>query len=208
MRATTSPSVYLEALRLGRLDGKPTSLLSVLPKDQHYISYSTCLQQTSASTTNAKQARVIVFTEGLEYPNASFTEIARKSTRGINPWYLPEVVLPDGLQDRSQAILFSITTEADYKSLLRYSQYYPSGQPDSTQYREDNLDSYKCVPLEPSQNVKDGKIIVDTESGELLSQVLKEDKPGKVKKGAGVTPATMPLPSFLYPLFYLCSPTF
>ncbi len=189
-RSTSSPSVYLEALRLGRLDGKPTSLLSVLPSDKHYISYSTCLQRRDKTGTFAKQARVFVFTEGLLYPAVNFAEIVKKSTN-TNPRYLPSVALPDGLMDKSQAILFSITTEADYKSLLRYSQYYSQGQPDSSQYREDNLDSYKCVPLEPSRNIKDGKIIVDTDSGELLSQVVKEEETGKVTKGSRISPATI-----------------
>lgn len=187
MRSTTSPSVYLEALRTGRLDGKPTSLLSVLPKDPHFISYATCLQQVGKKSTDSKQARVFVFTEGLEYPNANFTEIAQKSTKN-KPSYLPSVVLPDGLKDKSEAILFSITTETDYKSLLRYSQYFPSGTPDSSQYRTDTLDSYKCVPLEPSQNIKDGKIIVDTDSGELLSQVIKDKD--TAKPGGKATPVT------------------
>lgn len=190
-RSTTTPSIYLEALRQGRLDGKPTSLLSVIPpSDMHYISYSTCLQRREDTKTSTKQARVFVFTEGLNYPAANFTEIARKITASAvsGRVYLPAIQLPDGLVDKSQAMLFSITTDTDYKSLLRYSQYYPKGLPDSSQTRTDNLDSYKCVPLEPSQNVKDGKIIVDTETGELLSQVLKEkeDESGQRTK---ITPA-------------------
>lgn len=186
-RSTTSPSVYLEALRLGRLDGKPTSLLSVLPGDKHYISYSTCLQKQDKTGTFAKQARVFVFTEGLLYPGDKLREIIQKTSRTPAP-YFHELVLPDGLRDKSQALLFSITTETDYKSLLRYSQYYSEGQPDSSQYRKDNLDSYKCVPLEPSKNIKDGKITVDTETGELLSNVLKEDDSGKSRR-AKITPA-------------------
>ena len=40
-----------------------------------------------------------------------------------------------------------------------------------------------------AQNVKDGKIIVDTESGELLSQVLKDkEEPGKAKRSK-ISPA-------------------
>jgi hypothetical protein len=192
-RSTKTPSIYLEALREGRLDGKPTSLLSLLPpSDMHYISYSTCLQRREASATATKQARVFVFTEGLAYPAANFLEIARKITASSvsNPVYLPTIQLPDGLVDKSQAMLFSITTETDYKSLLRYSQYYSQGTPDSSRYRTDNLDSYKCVPLEPSQNVKDDKLVVDTETGELLSQVLKVEKDEKGER-TRLTPAVV-----------------
>lgn len=189
-KATTSPSVYLEALRMERLDGKPTSLLSVLPKDTHFISYSTCLQRLETSGTSTTQARVLVFTEGLAYPPASFAEIASMIVKpppsGVQS--LPAIQLPDSLVDTSQALLFTITTETEYTSLLRYSQYYPKGQPDSSQYRTDTLDSYKCVPLEPSKTVKDGKIIVDTDSGELLSQVLKDDTVGTPSQSR-ITPA-------------------
>lgn len=189
-RPTTSPSIYLEALRLGHLDGKPTSLLSVLPpNDQHFISYSTCLQRRESSGTSIKQARVFVFTEGLAYPAANFAEICKKigiPVPGGPP--LPAIQLPDGLMDKTQSTLFSITVEAEYKSLLRYSQYYPKAPPDS-KYREDNLNAYKCVPLEPSKNVKDGKIVVDTESGELLSQVLKDKEEVGEPSKSKITPA-------------------
>jgi hypothetical protein len=185
-RSTQNLSSYMEALRLGQLAGRPTSLLSLLPSsDKHYISYSTCLQRRESSGTSTKQVRVFVYTGGMEYPAANFTEIARKiqSPPVSGDVFLPAIQLPDGLVDKSQAMLFSIALETDYKSLLRYSQYYPQGTPDSSQYRTDDLNSYKCVPLEPSQNVKNGKIIVNTESGELLSQVLKgKDDTGKPKR--------------------------
>ncbi len=191
-RSTTSPSVYLEALRLGRLDGKPTSLLTVLPKqDKHFISYSTCLQRLESQGTSITQARVFVFTEGLDYPAANYSDILRKISASAvsNPIFPPAIQLPDSLVDKSQATLFSITTETDYKSLLRYSQYYPQGGPGAPSKRVDNLNAYKCVPLDPSQNVKDGKIVVDTETGELLSQVLKDKDEDQKQSDNRITPA-------------------
>ena len=191
-RATQTVSSYLEALRIGRLDGKPTSLLSLLPStDKHFISYSTCLQRRESAGTTTKQVRVFVFTEGMAYPTANFTELVRKiqSPPVSGRLFLPAIQLPDGLVDKSQAMLFSITLDTDYKSLLRYSQYYSQGTPDSSQYRTDDLNSYKCVPLEPSQNVKDGKIVVDTESGELLSQVLKDKDDVGIPKRSKLSPA-------------------
>jgi len=191
-RSTTTPSSYLEALRLGRLDGKPTSLLSLLPAtDKHFISYSTCLQRIESSGTLPKQARVFVFTDGLAYPAANFRDICRKISASAvsGPLFIPAIQLPDNLQDKTQATLFSITTETDYKSLLRYSLYYPSGAPDSSRFRKDALDAYKCVPLEPSQNIKDGQITVDTEDGTLLSQVLQEKQEEGQPSKSKITPA-------------------
>jgi hypothetical protein len=191
-QTTVSLSTYLEALREGSLDGKPTSLLSVLPSsDKHFISYSTCLQRNESAGTSPKQVRVFVFTEGLAYPQARFQEIVNKvvSPAPSGRTSLPAIQLPDGLVDKTQSMLFSISTEVDYKSLLRYSVYYPQGTPASSKFREDNLNSYKCVPLEPSQNIKDGKIVVDTETGELLSQVLKDkEEPGQPKRSK-ISPA-------------------
>ena len=190
MGATTSPSVYLDSLRKGQLDGKPTSLATVLPQDSHFIRYSTCLQRTETRGTSIQQARVFVFSEGLVYPAAAFLELARKMTNPPTAGrvLLPTIQMPDDLQDKTEATLFSITTETDYKSMLRYSQYYPKGQPESSQFRTDSLDAYKCVPLEPSQTIKDGHIVVDTETGELLSQVVQEQEEGTPGKSR-LTPA-------------------
>ena len=189
--ATTTPSVYLTSLFNGVLDGKPTSLLTVLPpQDKHFIVYSTCLQQVKEQKTSQTQGRVVVFTEGLFLSEGMFKGISNKiSTSQISdPYSLPAIQLPDGVMDKSEAYLFAIQSETDYKTLLRYSQYYPSGSPDGSGKRTDNLDSYKCVPLEPSKNVKDGKIIVDTDTGELLSQVINTEEPGKPSKSS-ITPA-------------------
>ena len=189
-RSTTTVSPYLEALRVGQLSGKPTSLLAVLPKDKHFISYSTCLERIEEKGSSSKQARVIVFTEGLAYPASNFRDIVTLIARPyVEKPTLPAIQLPDNLKDKTQAFLFQITTETDYKSLLRYNQYFPSGQPDSARFRTDSLNSYKCVPLEPSQNVKNGKIIVDTDNGELLSQVLKETDIASGSPKGRITPA-------------------
>lgn len=40
--------------------------------------------------------------------------------------------------------------------------------------REDTLDAYKCVPLDPETDIQDGKLKFDNETGELLSKVVDE----------------------------------
>lgn len=190
-RSTTTLSTYLESLRLGRLDGKPTSLLTVLPQDKHFISYSTCLERIESSGTLPKQTRVFVFTEGLSYPRDKFEEICRKITPSSvsGAIFLPEIQLPDNLKDKTGATLFQITEAPAYKAYLRYSLYYPSGSPDSSRFRKDTLDAYKCVPLEPSQNIKDGQITVDTQNGTLLSKVLEEKEEIGQPSKSRITPA-------------------
>ena len=134
---------------------------------------------------------MFVFTEGLAYPRANFEEMCRKITPSSvsGPISLPAIQLPDNLRDRTGATLFQITIEAEYKTYFRYSLYYPSGSRDSSRFRKDTLDAYKCVPLEPSQNIKDGQITVDTENGTLLSKVLEEKEEVGQPSKSKITPA-------------------
>ena len=72
--STAEPSKYLEALRQDMLPGKPISLDTLLPSDLHYTHYTTCLQQIQPQKTVSRNLRVLVFTKGLVYPEASITE--------------------------------------------------------------------------------------------------------------------------------------
>jgi len=178
--STTEPSKYLEALRQDMLPGKPISLNTLLPNDLHYIHYTTCLTQIQSQQTVARNLRVLVFTAGLIYPDASITEIKRKIGS------FPSIVLPDTLQPGTPK---NIGSDTDYKGFFRYGLYTPSkSNSGDSRIRIDSTDAYKCVPLLPDQNVKDGQIKVDTENGELLSQVLKEND-DQAASASGPTPA-------------------
>jgi len=177
--STTEPSKYLEALRQDMLPGKPISLNTLLPSDLHYTHYTTCLTQIQSQQTVARNLRVLVFTEGLIYPDASITEIKRKIGS------FPSVTLPDTLQLGTPK---KIGSDVDYKVFFRYGLYTPSRSSGDSRIRIDSTSAYKCVPLLPDQNVKDGQIKVDTEKGELLSQILKEDD-DQAASTSGPTPA-------------------
>ena len=193
--STESPSLYLEALRQQRLPGRPISLNTLLPKDLHYVSYSTCLNQLQRGQSTSKNISVIVFSAGLTYLDSSLTEIRRlignlvsRSGQSI----FPDVVLPDNLIAKSQSDFYTIPSETDYRSKINYGLYSINLQEVSRGKRTDSTNAYKCIPLLPDQNVKDGKIIVDTEKGELLSQVLNERKAEiNVDNPSMITPATV-----------------
>jgi len=179
--STSEPSKYLEALRQDRLPGKPIGLDTLLPTDLHYIHYSTCLTQIQSQKTVATNLRVLVFTAGLVYPEASITELKRMLGS------YPVSSLPDTLQVGTPK---RIGSDTDYKGFFRYGLYTPSKSNSSdSRIRVDSTDAYKCVPLLPGQNVKDGQITVDTEKGELLSQVLKDNGDTQVETSTGPTPA-------------------
>jgi hypothetical protein len=178
--STDSPSAYLEAIRKDRLPGKPISLDTLLPNDLHYLHYTTCLTQIQSQKTRATTLKVLVFTAGLQYPDASITELKRKLGS------FPLVSLPDTLQKGTPT---KIGSDTDYKMFFRYGLYTQSAtSSSSSRIRVDSTSAYKCVPLLPDQNVKNGQITVDTDKGELLSQVLK-DKQDDIAVIAGPTPA-------------------
>jgi hypothetical protein len=173
-RSSTSPSPYLESIRQDRLPGRPISLQDLLPVSKQYISYTTCLRQVTAGKTNPVQTAVLVFTGGLSYPQTSLREVLRKMTG--SPTSAPPLgTLIDGLIAKTESTSFLVTTEADYKNFFRVSDL-SSGSQGSSNRRIDSTDSYKCVPLNPDETVKNNRIVIDTDKGIPLSQVLKEKK--------------------------------
>jgi hypothetical protein len=152
------------------------------------VSYSTCLNQLQRGQSTSKNISVIVFSAGLTYLDSSLTEIRRL----IKIVSFPDVVLPDNLIAKSQSDFYTIPSETDYRSKINYGLYSINLQEVSRGKRTDSTNAYKCIPLLPDQNVKDGKIIVDTEKGELLSQVLNERKAEiNVDNPSMITPATV-----------------
>ena len=188
-RTPNSLSPYLEAIRQDRLPGRPIGLNDLLPTSKKYTTYTTCLHQVTGGTTNPVQAIVLVFTGGLSYPKAEFNEILKKM-KDFQPSLQqapPLGALLDGLMPRVGTSLFLISTENDYKTFLRTSEL--SGQSkDSSGQRVDSTDSYKCVPLNPDQTVKNNRLIIDTDKGIPLTQVLKEktEEQGEAKITPGM----------------------
>ncbi len=173
-RASTSPSPYLEAIREDRLPGKPISLKDLLPQSKRYVSYTTCLHQVTAGKTNPVQTAVLVFTGGLSYSQTLLRDVLKK-INGSPTTAPPLGALPNGLVAKTNTTTFLITTEGDYKNFLRTSDLADIAA-GSGNRRIDSTDSYKCVPLNPDQTVKNNRIVIDTDKGVPLSQVLKEKK--------------------------------
>ena len=185
-RSSSSPSPYLESIRQDRLPGRPISLQDLLPESKQYTSYTTCLRQVTGGRTNAVQTAVLVFTGGLSYPQSSLRDVIRK-INGSPTTAPPLGTLVAGLIAKTNTSNFLITTEADYKNFLRVSEL-SQRESGSGNRRIDSTDSYKCVPLNPDQTVKNNRIIIDTDKGVPLSQVLKEkeDEQGEAKITPGM----------------------
>lgn len=192
--STTSLSPYLESIRNDRLPGKPIGLDELLPFSKDYTSYTTCLRQVNAGKSDAVQAFVMVFRKGLSYPRAQFNEVVRKikvpgpQGRVVSSSRPPPLgTLPEGLIAKTENRLFLVSTETDYRTYFRSSQILDSTTQILGSRRVDSTDSYKCVPLKPDENIKNNRIVIDTDKGIPLSQVLKEkqdeDGAGKITPG-------------------------
>ena len=186
-KSTMNPSSYLEALRRNVLPNAPVGFDSLLPASREFVSYVTCISRTEQATCIAVQARVLFFYPGLEYDASKIRELrnsyfttsitVNKRTTNIKQGQLafPESSLPDNLTAKRSAAAFRISTEEEYKQYLISSKLLtPSQTSVSGNRRIDNTNAYQCVPLLPDDTVRNGQIVVDTDTGVPLSQVLKE----------------------------------
>lgn len=174
-KPTTSPNVYLTAANNGRLPGGPISVGSIMPSKQGFLCYSTCLNQIQSGKSVATQARVFVFYEGL------FFGIGARDI-GLQ--------LPDNITPKTMAVPFTLQNDVDFKNFLRSSDLKTGKGDSALNQRTDATSAYKCTPLNPDTQIKDGKIVIDTQKGELLSQVL-EDRTKDLsaeEPTAGLTP--------------------
>jgi hypothetical protein len=179
----SSISAYLESIRQDKLPGRPIGLDELLPFSKDYTSYTTCLQQVTSGNTTAVQANVLVFRKGLLYPKGFLDEVVKKinipgpNGRVVNSIIPPDLgSLPEGLMVKTNTTAFSISTEDQYRSYLRSSALLESDKRIPGGRRVDSTDAYKCVPLNPDKMVKDKRLVIDTDKGVPLSQVLDEKK--------------------------------
>jgi hypothetical protein len=109
---------------------------------------------------------------------------------GIN--YILSLPLPkpqllgSAIAQRQNQLLTRISDEPSYLSFLVYSQITTTAK-EATPIRSDSTDSYKCVPLNPSTNLKGGRLEVNLDTGELLTQVLEKNEV-RQKESPGLTP--------------------
>jgi hypothetical protein len=156
-KSTTKPNVYLTAGGNGRLPGGPISVGSIMPEKQGFLCYSTCLNQVKSGQTLATNARVFVFYDGI------FFNIGTISNN---------LLLPDNITASTMAVPFTLNNEVDFKNFLRSSDLKTGKGDGALNQRVDATSAYKCTPLNPDLQVKDGKITIDTQKGEVLSKVL------------------------------------
>jgi hypothetical protein len=121
---------------------------------------------------------VFLSVAGLDVPSELLTSIKRERYAQVYPTFAAPFMT------RINTAQTSVSSGTTGKPFIQYIQttdqllnYTNAGKQyvdASKLIREDDLDAYQCVPLDPDRNIQDGKIKVDLETGEVLSDVIAE----------------------------------
>ena len=176
----SSDPLYLQALSGQTITGT-FSLEQCLPKveEREYGIYTTCLNPSATS------AVVLVFYQGRPVSQTTISGIRTKmSIQGL----FPSVNVPSEIiLDTPMSITQSAFVAAVRISILGTKE----SRGGSAKYREDDTNAYTCVPLDPDKDVENGKIYIDTDTGEVrpMKEILEERN--KARK-AGTAKALAP----------------
>jgi hypothetical protein len=192
----SNPSKYIQGLYeqsesnplsslFGGGSGQEYSLRTVFPPENttRFVYYSTCL---TGNTQNPGTQTSLVFinTVGINLSKTMSTSLLEKLGRELKRQSgqtsevyvkayddLPAFEPP--FTTRLQPVSSSIKNLEDLKrrcnttkQLLNYASYKAT-----LNARQDSTDAYKCVPLDPDVDIRDGKLTVDTANGQLLTEL-------------------------------------
>lgn len=185
--AITSDPVYLQALGDPTKNGQALTLQSVIPETT-YVYYNTCLNMQLKSNLALNQNMnflVFVNTAGLSVSTGTMTRIGQYYNRisasgavttpaGTNataitpypPYTIPFLTLNSGITP------YTISSQLDFGLKIRstagiFNAVVPLAPPTN-----ETTDAYKCVPLDPETQVQNGQLMVDPNTGALLTTVL------------------------------------
>jgi hypothetical protein len=140
-----------------------------------FANYATCLSGYAASKA-PEMVSVFLAVEGLRVSSDVLNAIKGKTTaQNFLPFIAPfdtrltKPIQTIGTKEMPFQDFIQVTNQ-----LLNYEHAGKQYKDINRLTREDTLDSYQCVPLDPDRNIQDGKITVDLESGEVLSDVIAE----------------------------------
>lgn len=173
---TVTDPKYLRGLASPALSG-PFTLRDLFPTNPTslFAYYSSCLRGV---TTQSPPENVYIFvsTEGIRASAALMQRVMKTISDSITSFPAPNPPFMTRFERGEQRTLgsnfrqFVLSTNqllnAEGKSRILRSA--------AKEIREDTLDAYKCIPLNPEADIEDGKLKFDVESGQLLSKVVEE----------------------------------
>ena len=172
MNSASPESTYLLALAGLCSEKKPYSLEQVLPPADRRIfaSYSTCLEP------NGESCLVLVFING-RYASLKTTEkLYEVAGRGpTTPW--PTISVPTNITLTTPSRL----SQTQFEKSVRIStlQIREVG---GAEFRTDDTYAYKCVVMDPDRDIKDGKLTIDTKTGNPIPLNVVLDARDKVRE--------------------------
>jgi hypothetical protein len=164
MDSASTESNYLLALAGLCSDKKPYSLENVLPPSDRrfYASYTTCLEPNGAN------ALTLVFINGRYASLKTTNGIYETAGRGpTTPW--PSIEVPTDITLTTPSTL----TQSQFEKSVRISSLV-TREISGAEFRADDTFAYKCVVMDPERDIKDGKLVIDTKTGNPipLNEVL------------------------------------
>ena len=176
-----SDPAYLQGLTDETMSGN-FSLKDCMPSDDSmYIHYVSCLEGY-VQGSNVSNAAVFVNVFGKRVSQDLLTKIKSK----LGPQF--PVKQAPFLSSFKGTMKIGTASETSYtldKYITTTTKLFTI--PTSGSSRIDKTDKYKCVPLDPDANIVDGAIQVNTDTGEILTNVLKDRSAAKTPdSGAGL----------------------
>jgi hypothetical protein len=177
--APVSSPLYLQGIMEPSTAGS-FSVQQAFPLDPKsmFAYYSTCLKGYTDQQI-PDNIYVFVSISGIKITPELYD--ALKEKRGITgntapmPRYLPP--FENALDARPR----NIGSAVDFKTfvvttteLLNFQRFNQTVRSLSQGIREDGTDAYKCIPLDPDRDVRDGKLQVNVDTGELLTNVMQK----------------------------------
>jgi len=158
--------LYLQAFASPEFAGEALTLQSIVPTTQ-YIHYNACIASFNLNFT------VIVAINGLKVSSSTMKRIFSLFTNINSAATAYQLYLPPTM--RYVPSVYTIRDQLDLGLKIRTSNnIIDTREPIIKAPENETTDAYKCVPFDAETHVQNGKIIVDPNTGTLLSSVLND----------------------------------
>jgi hypothetical protein len=166
----TDPN-YLQGLGNSNIQGT-FSLSQCLPDSKsQFALYATCIDGYTAHK-DPQNIYVCVSVEGIKVSSTLMNTLSSSNTR-FKEASLPYMLTPSTMVTRISTTDFTRYIQST-RHLLDYNNIKNLYKKLGIDTRIDSTSSYQCVPLDPDNDVIDGKLQVDLTNGTLLTEVLAE----------------------------------
>jgi hypothetical protein len=185
---TTANPVPRPAYLAGLLDASggpigPFSLKDCMPSaTSQYIYYAMCLPPYGGNT-GSQNAYVFVNTTGVSVDSVIMAGIFKSGAKPMVADFINSGKPKKVVGTTPPISKYVMVTS----SLLGSGSGSDSEGSGTTNVRNDSTDAYKCVPLDPDASIVNGQLQVNTDTGELLTDILAARqalKVGDIAKGA------------------------